>query len=145
YWKYDRGMEPYDSTKYSSPVTSQVEPADEATREKLGNKYFYELSFSNKGGLVMPIIIEWTFKDGTKEIDRIPAQIWRLNENKVKKGILIVVNNESSNAPHSPAPLKSIIHQANAAHSSRPFISQNLKVKTNNCRFALFYVNKLTS
>src|SRR5690606_28949196 len=43
------------------------------------------LSFSNKGGLVMPIIIEWTFKDGTKEIDRIPAQIWRLNEEKVKK------------------------------------------------------------
>lgn len=33
----------------------------------------------------MPIIIEWTFKDGTKEIDRIPAQIWRQNENKVIK------------------------------------------------------------
>lgn len=33
----------------------------------------------------MPIIIEWTFKDGTKEIDRIPVQIWRKNENKVTK------------------------------------------------------------
>jgi hypothetical protein len=33
----------------------------------------------------MPIIIEWTFKDGTKEVDRIPAQVWRLNENKVIK------------------------------------------------------------
>ena len=33
----------------------------------------------------MPIIIEWTFTDGTKEIDRIPAQIWRLNEKKVTK------------------------------------------------------------
>jgi hypothetical protein len=31
----------------------------------------------------MPIIIEWTFKDGTKQIDRIPAQVWRMNENKV--------------------------------------------------------------
>ena len=31
----------------------------------------------------MPIIIEWTFKDGTKQVDRIPAQIWRLNENNV--------------------------------------------------------------
>jgi len=28
----------------------------------------------------MPVIIEWTFKDGTKEIDRLPAEIWRLNE-----------------------------------------------------------------
>ena len=33
----------------------------------------------------MPIIIEWTFKDGTKEIDRIAAQVWRKNENKVVK------------------------------------------------------------
>lgn len=45
----------------------------------------YELTLSNKGGLVMPIIVEWTYKDGTKEIDRIPAQVWRLNENKVVK------------------------------------------------------------
>ena len=33
----------------------------------------------------MPIIIEWTYKDGTKEIDRIPVQVWRKNENKVTK------------------------------------------------------------
>ena len=33
----------------------------------------------------MPIILEWTFKDGSKEVDRIPAQVWRLNENKVVK------------------------------------------------------------
>ena len=33
----------------------------------------------------MPIIIEWTFKDGSKSIDRIPVQIWRKNENKVVK------------------------------------------------------------
>lgn len=33
----------------------------------------------------MPIIVEWTFKDGTKETDRIAAQVWRKNENKVVK------------------------------------------------------------
>jgi hypothetical protein len=33
----------------------------------------------------MPIIIEWTYKDGSKEIERIPAQVWRLNETKVTK------------------------------------------------------------
>nr|WP_121271070.1 M1 family metallopeptidase [Pedobacter schmidteae] len=49
------------------------------------NKNFYELNFSNVGGLVMPIIIEWTFKDGSKEVDRIPAYIWRKDENKVTK------------------------------------------------------------
>ncbi len=54
---------------------------------KLANadRHFYELTFSNKGGLVMPIIIEWTYKDGTKEKEYIPAEIWRRNENQVKK------------------------------------------------------------
>ena len=85
YWKYDRGMEPYDTSSYSVTIPSQMDELDAAQKEKYANKYFYELSFSNKGGLPMPIIIEWTYKDGTKEIDRIPAQVWRLNEKSVKK------------------------------------------------------------
>lgn len=58
---------------------------DKATVTKMENKNFYELTLSNKGGLVMPVIIEWTYKDGSKEIERIPAEIWRLNETKVTK------------------------------------------------------------
>ena len=85
YWRYARGAEPYDTAKYAVDIDATAEPVDEATKQRLANKHFYELHFSNKGGLVMPIIIEWTFKDGTKEIDRIPAQVWRYNENKVTK------------------------------------------------------------
>ncbi|MDR6567027.1 M1 family metallopeptidase [Chitinophaga ginsengisegetis] len=48
-------------------------------------KNFYQLTFSNKGGLVMPLIIEWTYADGTKETDRISAYIWRKDENAVTK------------------------------------------------------------
>lgn len=55
---------------------------------KYEGKYIYELYFTNKGGLVMPIIIEWTFEDGTKEIDRINAYIWRKNEKKVTKAFI---------------------------------------------------------
>lgn len=33
----------------------------------------------------MPIILRWTFADGTSEIDRIHAYIWRKNEQKVTK------------------------------------------------------------
>ena len=33
----------------------------------------------------MPVIIEWTYKDGTKELEKLPAEIWRLNEKEVKK------------------------------------------------------------
>ena len=53
---------------------------DEEKKDEFGKDNYYELHFSNKGGLVMPVIIEWTFKDGTKEMDILPAEIWRLNE-----------------------------------------------------------------
>ncbi len=46
---------------------------------------FYEVDFSNVGGLVMPIIIEFTFEDGTKELRRIPAEIWKQNNEKITK------------------------------------------------------------
>ncbi|TCJ12496.1 M1 family peptidase [Flaviaesturariibacter flavus] len=85
YWRYDRGLEPVDTARYRVPQNASVEAVDAASAQKFGDKHFYELSFSNKGGLVMPIIVEWTFEDGTKEIDRIPAQVWRLNEGKVTK------------------------------------------------------------
>ncbi|SEQ30268.1 M1 family metallopeptidase [Neolewinella agarilytica] len=49
------------------------------------NKYYYELTFENKGGLVMPIILEFTFADGTTEVQRIPAEIWRKDYKKVSK------------------------------------------------------------
>lgn len=63
-------------------------PADKAgdsLRRQWADKNFYELSFTNRGGMVMPLIVEFTFRDGSKETERIPAQIWRKNEHKVKK------------------------------------------------------------
>jgi len=85
YWKYDRDLEKYDSTKYPVTMRPQTEALDENGRSKYAGKHLYELYFTNKGGLVMPIIIEWTYKDGTKEIERIPAQVWRKNEKNVVK------------------------------------------------------------
>jgi hypothetical protein len=58
---------------------------DKALIAKMENKNFYEITFTNKGELVMPIIIEWSFKDGSKEIERIPAEIWRTNEKTITK------------------------------------------------------------
>jgi hypothetical protein len=58
---------------------------DKGIMAKLKDKNLYEVTLSNKGGLVMPVIIEWTYKDGTKELERIPAEIWRVNESKVSK------------------------------------------------------------
>ncbi len=89
YWRYGRGLEPYDtSRKEVSMPGGGPEKLSPEEMGKYGNRHQYELTFSNKGGLVMPIIIEWTYKDGTKEIEKIPAQVWRLNENKVIKSFI---------------------------------------------------------
>ena len=65
-------------------IENEIMTKDEK-KLKYNNKNYYELQLSNKGGLVMPIIIEWTFADGTKEVERVPVEIWRLNEEKVTK------------------------------------------------------------
>ena len=54
--------------------------------------FFYELTFDNIGGLVMPLIIEISYMDNTTEVVRIPAEIWRSKENVVTK--VLVLNKE---------------------------------------------------
>ncbi len=49
------------------------------------SKYFYEIAFNKPGGLVMPIIVAYTYDDGTTEKKTYPAQIWRYNDNQVTK------------------------------------------------------------
>jgi hypothetical protein len=89
YWRYDRGLEPYDSaTKQPAMAMPAAEGLTDAEKAKYASANLYEVSFLNKGGLVMPIILEFTFEDGTKETQRLPAQIWRKNENKVTKVFL---------------------------------------------------------
>jgi len=48
-------------------------------------KYFYQVTFDKPGGLVMPIIVELTFEDGTTENHYFPAQIWRKNDQEVSR------------------------------------------------------------
>jgi len=48
-------------------------------------KYFYQVTFDKPGDLVMPIIVQLTFKDNTTEEHRFPAQIWRINDKEVHR------------------------------------------------------------
>jgi hypothetical protein len=52
------------------------------------NLNFYELHLRNVGGLVMPVILQITYEDGTQEIQNIPAEIWRKNNEQVTKVIV---------------------------------------------------------
>jgi len=89
YWRYARGLEPYDTSRREITMGGGTpEQMTQEEKNRYANLHQYELTFSNKGGLVMPIIIEWTYKDGSKETEKIPAQVWRLNEKKVVKSFV---------------------------------------------------------
>ncbi|MFB0980610.1 MAG: M1 family metallopeptidase [Alteromonadaceae bacterium] len=49
------------------------------------DRNFYIVDFENKGGLVMPIIVQLTFADKTTKQVKIPAEIWRKNSKEVSK------------------------------------------------------------
>lgn len=48
-------------------------------------KYFYQVTFDKPGELVMPIIVQLTFEDGTTEEHHFPAQIWRMNDKEANR------------------------------------------------------------
>jgi hypothetical protein len=46
---------------------------------------FYEIEFENKGGLPMPVILEFEYADGTTYIERLPAEIWKLDAETITR------------------------------------------------------------
>jgi hypothetical protein len=78
--------------KPSPPILKEVKNKNEGLEEmpdsvfsKYEGKYIYEITFGNRGGSVMPIIIQWNYSDGSSEIERINVYIWRKNEKEVHK------------------------------------------------------------
>ncbi|HAQ53983.1 MAG TPA: aminopeptidase [Flavobacteriaceae bacterium] len=47
-------------------------------------KYFYEVTFNKPGGIPMPLIVEYTYADGTTKSVTYPAEIWRKSDAEVK-------------------------------------------------------------
>ncbi|MEN9299101.1 MAG: hypothetical protein RLZZ429_1414 [Bacteroidota bacterium] len=112
YWRYARGLEPYDSvTRVPVPSFGTPEALSDAEKAKYKDLHLYEITFSNKGGLVMPLIVEFTFEDGTKETERISAQIWRKNENKVTR--LFMTKKKAVSIKQDPMRETADINEAN--------------------------------
>ena len=74
YNKFLKGLEPWERKTFERAIKE--------------DKNYYVLEFSNLGGLVMPILLELTYEDGTKEEQYIPAEIWRRNHKHVQKLIV---------------------------------------------------------
>lgn len=73
-----------DKNKYNAYLKSLSEEERKLVEE---GKNYYTISLKNKGGLVMPVIIQLQYEDGSTEDLRYPAEIWRLNDKDVKKTI----------------------------------------------------------
>src|SRR5690606_3488976 len=59
-----------------------------AERAKLkAPKYFYEITFTKPGGIPMPILVEYTYGDGSKEMITYPVEVWRKNDKESKRVI----------------------------------------------------------
>ena len=50
-------------------------------------EYFYEVTFNKPGGLVMPLIVEYTYEDDTSDLVKYPVQVWRKNDQAVTKTV----------------------------------------------------------
>jgi hypothetical protein len=85
YNSYDRYATSEADKKRFEQATAGL--SDEEKNLVQSNKNFYVVNLKNVGGLPMPVIIKMVFEDGTDEVVRIPAEIWRLNDKEVKKVI----------------------------------------------------------
>jgi hypothetical protein len=83
FYYYNRDADVVNANKQA--YKKYTDTIDIANKENWINKSYYELTFSNNGGMLMPIIIEWTYKDGTKEVEKVPVTVWKLNEKQVTK------------------------------------------------------------
>jgi len=73
---------PSDKLSQPLPLKTNLSESDALLND---NNNFYEVKLVNNGGLVMPVILQFNYRDGSSEIKRIPAEIWRKNEKEVSK------------------------------------------------------------
>ena len=73
---------PFDEKQYKKYLQSLSE--EQKHLLQAGYNY-YEVSLSNNGGMVMPVILKFDYSDGSEEVKRIPAEIWRRYNDSVQK------------------------------------------------------------
>ena len=75
-------MSKLDKEEYEE-LMGTLEEDEKALLEK--NLNLYEITFENIGGLVMPLLLEFEFEDGTREMRVIPVEIWKRSTPTVTK------------------------------------------------------------
>ena len=103
-----------DKLKNYQLLTTSLSNADELL---LGNKNYYEVTLRNQGGLMMPVIIKFNFRDGSGDVLRLPAEIWRKNEDEFTK--VFVFEKEVDNIELDPYAETADINELNNHYPSK--------------------------
>ncbi len=83
YNSFDRlNVTPKDRKEYEQLLKGLSDDEKKLLKSK---QHFYVVDFKNLGGLVMPIILNIEYEGGKEEEIRIPAEIWRRNNQEVSK------------------------------------------------------------
>ena len=94
-----KNKNPLENSKLLNNYLSENYSKEEISKMEIP-KFYYEIVFDKPGGLVMPIIIDIEYEDGTVERRKYPAQVWRKNDLEVRK--VITSNKQISSVKLDP-------------------------------------------
>ena len=77
-----KGKSPSESSKTLKEFMMDNMTADERAKVK-EPKHFYQITYDKPGGIPMPLIVEYTYADGTTKDITYPAELWRKNDTEV--------------------------------------------------------------
>ncbi|WP_339653298.1 M1 family metallopeptidase [uncultured Maribacter sp.] len=90
---YDPALEGVNPSETSKTLKEyMMDNMTEAERATVKEpKYFYEITYNSPGGLPMPLIVEYTYADGSVKNITYPPEIWRKNS----KEVMMVISSSS--------------------------------------------------
>ena len=83
YYSFDPHKVTKTDQKQFEEFTKTLTPEEKALMDS--HSYYYQITVENVGGLIMPLIFQFTLKDGSSKEFRIPAEIWKMSEPTVTK------------------------------------------------------------
>lgn len=122
----DDVLSPEEKLMTPIPLKTKLSDTDEILKPEHN---FYEVKLTNKGGLVMPVILQFNYRDGSSEIRRIPAEIWRQSEQEITK--VFVLEKEVENVVLDPFKETADVDEANNHFPPKNLQSDFQKFKEN--------------
>lgn len=123
----NNNLTPVEKLENPRPLTASISQSNDLISE---NQNFYEVKLKNNGGLVMPVILQFNYRDGSSEIKRMPSEIWRYNENEITK--VFVLEKEIENVVLDPFKETADVNNQNNHYPPKELKSNFQKVKDEN-------------